>query len=59
MNEKNKDSTNEILSETEIIRINKQYQILKDWRDGKITGLECIEQVLNLQKIIYFKKTKS
>jgi len=59
MNEKNKNSTDEILSETQIIRVNKQYEVLKDWSDSKITGLQCIEQIVALEKVIYFKKTKS
>lgn len=58
MNKKNQNSVQEILSDTQIIKINKQYEILELWHSGKITGLECIEQIVALEKVVYFKKAK-
>lgn len=30
-----------------------QYKKLKEWDDSKITGEECIEDILDLEKVLY------
>ncbi len=33
-----------------------QYKVLVQWDRGKISGIDCIEQILELEKIIPFTK---
>lgn len=33
-------------------RRDKQYQIMIDWRDGKLVGIKAIEEIVNLEHII-------
>jgi len=32
-------------------KINNQYEFLKQWDKGKITGMECIEAIVNEEKV--------
>ena len=34
-------------------RRERQYSILKDWDQSKMTGRQCIERIVDLEKIIY------
>ena len=34
-------------------RRERQYSVLKDWDQSKMTGRQCIERIVDLEKIIY------
>lgn len=48
----------QIFKNSEIIKRNEQYDILKNWYDGKITGRECIEQIVELEKVFFLHQGK-
>lgn len=48
----------EIFKNSQISKRNKQYDILKDWYDGKITGRECIEKIVELEKVFFLHQGK-
>jgi hypothetical protein len=33
-------------------RLDKQYQCMIDWRDGRFTGLEAIDEIVNLEHLV-------
>lgn len=33
-----------------------QYKVLKDWDMGKLTGLDCIQRIIDLEKIVPLNK---
>jgi hypothetical protein len=41
-----------IQGNSEISRRNAQYEILKKWDKGLLTGIECIETIVGLQNVI-------
>ncbi len=36
----------------EISRLNEQYETLKKWDKGLLTGIECIETIVGVQNLI-------
>ena len=51
-----KGAKEKVLSETEVRRRNLQYQELRNYYYGKTTARECIEKILNIEKIIFFDR---
>jgi hypothetical protein len=47
----------ELIRERSIkVRRKLQYQVLKQWDQGKITGLDCINKIVDFEKLIYLNK---
>lgn len=42
-----------ILDEATLDRRRQQYEELKKWDMGRTTGLQCIENIIELEKIIF------
>lgn len=50
---KNGKLAKEIAKKAQERRTDKQYEILLKWRNGKITGLECIRGVVELETLVF------
>lgn len=50
---KNGKLAKEIAKKAQERRTDKQYEILLRWRDGQITGLECIRNVVELETMVF------
>lgn len=48
-----KPDTRKILDEATLDRRRQQYEELKKWDMGRTTGLQCIENIIELEKIIF------
>jgi hypothetical protein len=48
----------QISKNSEMTKRNKQYDILKEWYDGKITGRECIQKIVELEKVFFLYQGK-
>ena len=46
----------QILKNSEIIKRNKQYKILQEWHNNKITAKQCIERIVELEKLVFLEE---
>jgi hypothetical protein len=46
----------QILINSEIIKRNKQYKVLEEWYKNKITAKECIEKIIQLEKLVFLQE---
>lgn len=53
---KNEKLAKEIAKKAQERRTDKQYEILLQWRNGKITGLEAIRGVVELETLVFVDK---
>ena len=52
MRSPNKNATQIVKNSTEVRRI-KQYGVLKLWDAGRITANQCIDNILELEKVVF------
>ena len=52
MRDPNRSASQLVKNSTEVRRM-QQYTVLKKWDLGKITANQCIENILDLEKVIY------
>jgi hypothetical protein len=52
-NPPNRVKKTELLDRSTLERRNRQYEELKKWDLGHTTGLQCIESIIELEKIIF------
>lgn len=50
---KNDKRAKEIAKKAQDRRTDKQYELLLQWRNGKMTGLECIRKVVELETLVF------
>ena len=52
-NPPNRVKKTELLDQSTIERRNRQFEELKKWDLGHTTGMQCIENIIELEKIIF------